>query len=71
MIKYEYLPLNIPLTGGTGYIGNKTAVALANAGHFVVLLDNFSNSDKKVSGCINQIAKQAVPCIKGDVQDTH
>jgi UDP-glucose 4-epimerase len=70
LIKYENLPLNILLTGGTGYIGSHTAVVLANAGHSVVLLDNFCNSNQSVSERINQITNQMIPCIKGDVRDT-
>jgi len=64
------LPLNILLTGGTGYIGSHTAVVLANAGHSVVLFDNFCNSNKSVSNRINQITNQSIPCIQGDVRDT-
>lgn len=62
--------MNILLTGGTGYIGSHTAVVLANAGHFVVLLDNFCNSNQSVSDRINRITSQTIPCIKGDVRDT-
>lgn len=38
------------LTGGAGYIGSHTAVALAGAGYFPVLLDNFCNADRRVIG---------------------
>ena len=62
--------MNILLTGGTGYIGSHTAVVLANAGHSVVLFDNFCNSNRTVSNRINQIANQNIPCIQGDVRDT-
>ena len=62
--------MNILLTGGTGYIGSHTAVVLANAGHSVVLLDNFCNSNQSVSERINQITNQMIPCIEGDVRDT-
>lgn len=37
-------------TGGTGYIGSHTALALVQAGHEVVLYDNLCNS--KASGSI-------------------
>ena len=70
MIKYENLLLNILLTGGTGYIGSHTAVVLANAGHSIVLFDNFCNSNQSVSDRINRIANQTIPCIKGDVRNT-
>ena len=32
------------VTGGTGYIGSHTCVALAQAAHDIVILDNLSNS---------------------------
>lgn len=62
--------MNILLTGGTGYIGSHTAVVLANAGHGVVLLDNFCNSSQSVSKRINKITQKEIPCIEGDVCDT-
>ena len=42
------------LTGGAGYIGSHTAVALLNAGHDVVVVDNYSNSSPK---SIRRVAK--------------
>ncbi|AWW45629.1 UDP-glucose 4-epimerase GalE [Polynucleobacter paneuropaeus] len=62
--------MNILLTGGTGYIGSHTAVLLADAGHTVVLFDNFCNSNKTVSARINQITGHDIPCVEGDVRDT-
>ncbi len=47
--------MNILLTGGTGYIGSHTAVVLAEAGHEVVLLDNFCNSKKSVLDRLEKI----------------
>jgi UDP-glucose 4-epimerase len=44
--------MNILLTGGAGYIGSHTALVLIQAGHEVVLLDNFCNSDWGVFGRI-------------------
>ena len=32
------------LAGGAGYIGSHTAVELLNAGHEVVIVDDYSNS---------------------------
>jgi UDP-glucose 4-epimerase len=40
--------MNILLIGGAGYIGSHTAVELSQAGHQLVLLDNFINSHKSV-----------------------
>ena len=36
----------ILVTGGTGYIGSHTVVELFNAGYEVVVVDDFSNSNK-------------------------
>jgi UDP-glucose 4-epimerase len=62
--------VNILLTGGAGYIGSHTAVVLAQAGHEVVLLDNFCNSRKSVLGRLQKILGKTLPCIEGDVRDT-
>jgi len=62
--------MNILLTGGTGYIGSHTAVALAQAGHEVVLYDNLCNSRADVAQRVGQITGRAVPLVQGDVLDT-
>lgn len=38
----------ILVTGGTGYIGSHTVVALHNAGYEVIIVDNLSNSHIKI-----------------------
>lgn len=40
--------MNILLAGGAGYIGSHTAVELLNAGHNVVIVDDYSNSSPVV-----------------------
>jgi UDP-glucose 4-epimerase len=40
--------MNVLLTGGTGYIASHAGIILASAGHRVVLLNNLSNSRRKV-----------------------
>lgn len=62
--------MNILLTGGAGYIGSHTAVVLAEAGHEVVLLDNFCNSDPNTLKRLQKILGKALPCIEADVRDT-
>ncbi len=59
----------ILLTGATGYIGSHTWVELMNAGHQVVGIDNFSNSNPKVLARIQQINQQEPIFLNGDVQD--
>lgn len=62
--------MNILLTGGAGYIGSHTAVVLSQAGHEVVLLDNFCNSRKSVLERLQKILGKALPCVEGDVRNT-
>ncbi|QWD46244.1 UDP-glucose 4-epimerase GalE [Polynucleobacter paneuropaeus] len=61
--------MNILLTGGAGYIGSHTAVVLSQAGHEVVLLDNFCNSNPGVLERLQKILGKALPCIEADVRD--
>lgn len=61
--------MNILLTGGAGYIGSHTAVALIGAGHDVILLDNFCNSDPTVLDRLAFIVGKSVNCIEGDIRD--
>ncbi|MDB5886817.1 MAG: UDP-galactose 4-epimerase [Polaromonas sp.] len=62
--------MNILLTGGAGYIGSHTCVALVEAGFTPVILDNFSNSHPAVLDRLHQITGQALACENGDVLDT-
>lgn len=62
--------MNILLTGGAGYIGSHTAVVLSQAGHEVVLLDNFCNSRRSVLERLQRILGKALPCVEGDVRNT-
>ncbi|KAB2931875.1 MAG: NAD-dependent epimerase/dehydratase family protein [Candidatus Contendobacter sp.] len=52
--------MTILLTGGAGYIGSHTAVALVQAGHRVVLLDNYANSRPEVGDRLTRILGQPV-----------
>ena len=59
----------ILVTGGTGYIGSHTCVALSEAGIEYAVLDNFCNSDPGVLERIRSITGQPFPFFKGDVRD--
>lgn len=60
---------HILLTGGAGYIGSHTCVALVQAGYTPVIVDNFSNSHPVVLQRIQQITGTAIGCEQGDVAD--
>jgi UDP-glucose 4-epimerase len=59
----------ILVTGGAGYIGSHTCLKLMEAGHEVVLLDNFCNSHRGVLEGLWAIAGKAVELVEGDVRD--
>jgi len=59
----------ILVTGGAGYIGSHTCVALAQAGRDFLILDNFSNSKRSVLERLSKIVDFEVRCVEGDVSD--
>ncbi len=59
----------ILLTGGLGYIGSHTAVQLLNDGYEVVIVDNLSNSEKRVKGKIEKITGKSVKFYKYDIKN--
>jgi UDP-glucose 4-epimerase len=61
--------MKILLTGGAGYIGSHTYLALIEAGHTPVILDDFSNSSPKVLERLARISGQPVLCEQGNVAD--
>jgi UDP-glucose 4-epimerase len=60
---------SVLLTGGTGYIGSHTAIVLMQAGHDVVLFDNFCNSRRDVVTRMERIADKPLAMVEGDVRD--
>jgi len=61
--------VQVLVTGGAGYIGSHTCVALLEAGHEVVVADNLSNSRAETIDRIQQIVKRKVNFFKIDVSD--
>lgn len=59
----------ILVTGGAGFIGSHTCVALAAANRPFVVLDNFDNSRPDVLARVGQIIGREVPFVEGDVRD--
>ena len=47
--------MKILVTGGAGYIGSHICVELLQAGHDVVVIDDFSNSQPEVLEYIHEI----------------
>ena len=61
--------MRVLLTGGTGYIGSHTAVALTLSGFDVFCFDNLSNSHAEAAGRVEAITGKQIPLIVGDVRD--
>ncbi len=61
--------MNILVTGGAGFIGSHTVVALVEAGYNPVIIDNFHNSEKSVLDGIKKIIGKKVTCYDHDCND--
>ena len=61
--------MNILLTGGAGYIGSHTIIELNKAGHTVVVVDNFVNSQPEALRRVAKIIGKEVPFVEADVRD--
>ena len=57
------------LTGGAGYIGSHTAVAMLDAGHDVAVVDNFANSSAEAIARVEKITGKKVALYEADVAD--
>lgn len=57
------------VTGGAGYIGSHACIALLEAGHQVVVFDNYCNSSAESIARVEQIAGQSVVLEQGDIRD--
>lgn len=60
--------MNILVTGGTGYIGSHTVIALIEAGHSVVSLDNLSNSSPEALRRVERITGRKIPFYEVDIR---
>jgi UDP-glucose 4-epimerase len=59
----------ILVTGGTGYIGAHTCIALGKAGHNFIIIDNLSNSSRSVIDRLERICGARPTFIQGDIRD--
>jgi UDP-glucose 4-epimerase len=61
--------MNVLLAGGAGYIGTHTCVELINAGHSVIIADNFSNSCPEAVKRVEEITGKEILLYEADVCD--
>lgn len=62
--------MSILLTGGAGYIGAHCCVSLLDAGHDVIVLDDFSNATPVVFDRIEAVTGKRPTVITGDIRDS-
>lgn len=61
--------MNILVTGGAGYIGSHTCIALLEAGHSVIIADNLCNSKRETVEKILDITDKEITFYEIDVTD--
>ena len=61
--------MRVAVTGGAGFIGSHTVVALLEAGHDVLILDNFDNAERDVPDRVAGIAGRGAELVEADVTD--
>lgn len=61
--------MKVLVTGGAGYIGSHACVELLNAGHDIVIVDNFVNSKPEALDCIRKITGKDFVFVEADLRD--
>lgn len=61
--------MTILLTGGAGYIGSHVLLCCLEAGHEVVVLDDFSNSSPEALARVEGLTAERVTLWRGDIRD--
>lgn len=61
--------MKVFVTGGAGYIGSHTLVALLAAGHEVCVYDNFDNSSPVALARVRQLTNRDMAVVEADVCD--
>ena len=61
--------MRVLVTGGAGYVGSHTCVALAEAGHEILAIDNFANSDESVLAAVSSLVGRRVEWSRADIRD--
>lgn len=61
--------MKVLLAGGAGYIGSHTALALLEAGHQVIVIDNYANSCPESLRRVEELTGKKIISYEADVKD--
>ncbi|EHT4331031.1 SDR family NAD(P)-dependent oxidoreductase, partial [Salmonella enterica] len=61
----------ILVTGGAGYIGSHTCLALIAKGHDIIVIDNLSNSSYESIRRVENLTNKKIKFIKSDIKERH
>src|SRR5437899_2625726 len=61
--------MKLLVTGGAGFVGSHACVALLEAGHEVLVVDDFSNSDDGVLQNVMDLTGRKLEWVRSDVRD--
>lgn len=61
--------MRVLVTGGAGFIGSHAVVALSEAGHEAVVVDNLSNASRTVIGRIARVTGSPPEFVEADIRD--
>lgn len=61
--------MTVLVTGGAGYIGSHTVLALLEAGHSVVVLDNLCNASRESLSRVEALTERTLTFIEGDIRE--
>ena len=61
--------MKVLITGGAGYIGSHTLIALSVAGYDFVVYDNLCNSSQESLKRVSQIVSKDIEFVEGDIRD--
>ena len=68
-LKNKFMKNKILVTGGAGYIGTHTCIALHEAGYEIVVYDNLSNSSREAINRVSNLIGQPIEFIEGDIRN--
>jgi UDP-glucose 4-epimerase len=60
--------LHVLVTGGAGYIGTHTLVAMLAAGQRPLVLDDFSNGSREAVRRVERLCGAEIPLVEGDIR---